>query len=43
MMSSCYITSRHNQELLGAYFENKKAKFNGEQEKESIICVRVQA
>ena len=42
MVSSCYIASRHNQEPLGAYFEIKKAKFNDEQEKESIICVRVQ-
>ena len=34
VMSSCNIASQHIQELLGAYFE-----FNGDQEKEFIICV----
>ena len=36
MTSSCTITSQRFQELLEAY---SKIKFNGEQEKESIICV----
>ena len=25
----------------GSFFDNKNAKFDGEQEKESIICVKV--
>ena len=37
-MLSGYITPQHNQELLGAYFGNKKVKFNDEQEKESVLC-----
>ena len=36
--SSCGIASERIQGLLEAYFKLKK---NGEQEKESIICVRV--
>ena len=38
--SSCHVTSQHIQELLGAIFQTKNVVFNGEQEKESIICVR---
>ena len=38
----CYVTSQCNQELPKAYFfKYKNAVFNGEQEKESIICVRM--
>ena len=39
-MSSHYDTSWHIQKLLEPNFKDKSAKFNGEQEKESIICVR---
>ena len=41
MTSSCDNASQHVQERLGTYFKFKNAEFNGVQEKESIICVRM--
>ena len=38
--SSCDVASPHNQELPDVYFRIIMQKLNGEQEKESIICVR---
>ena len=32
---------QHVQELLGAFFKTINAVFNGEQEKEKVICVRM--
>ena len=32
-----YVVSQHNQELGIVFSKNKKAKFNGEQEKETIF------
>ena len=39
--SSTDTVSQFIQELLGAYFEIENVVFNGEQEQESIICMRV--
>ena len=33
VMSLCKITFQHIQKLLGAFFQHKNVKFNGEQEK----------
>ena len=36
-----YVSSEHIQELVGAFFQYENAVFNGKQEKESIIRVRM--
>ena len=36
-----HVTSQRIQELLGAFLKHENAAFNGEQEKESVSCVRV--
>ena len=41
VMSLCYVASKRIQELLGALLKYKNALFNGVEEKESIICVRM--
>ena len=40
-MSSCHVTSKRFQELLEAFLKYKNVIFNGEQEKEFIIPVRM--
>ena len=36
-----YVSSQHLQEPLGVFCKIEYANFNGEQEKESIICVKI--